>query len=146
MRAAGPGSGKSVLPGDRGNNDEPAADAAARRGVHQASILRQSSSNEVAEPPGQGSQPQACATAHAADGPGSDLSQASVECRRSQPPSVSVLTAWRSHRTCESGVECGYHVRADAEGVYVPGGDHRLVQSLCGVLAVIEHAGWFVLP
>jgi len=42
-------------------------------------------------------------------------------------------------------VEHGYHVYSDAQRVHVPDGSDRLAQSVCAVVAAVEHLGYGVL-
>ncbi len=44
-----------------------------------------------------------------------------------------------------SGVVHGCHLHPDASGLFVPGGDHGLVQPLGFVLEAVEHAGAVLL-
>ena len=53
---------------------------------------------------------------------------------------LSVPAARLGHHTPESSLECGYYILAAATRLHVPGGGHRLVQSLRARLAAVEHA------
>src|SRR5262249_59272045 len=133
------------VPAGRRGARGPAAEAANRRAVHRLSLLRQSADDRLADPAGGASQPQAGATPDAADGPGGDLSQAPTESGGTGASDLSLPAAGREDRAARPSLERRHHLRADGDGIYVSGGDDRLVQPLRGGLAAVEHARRLVL-
>ena len=86
------------------------------------------------------------AASDAADGLGSDLSQAASVARRRRAPDLPVFAAKCGDRAAQPGVVERHHLRADAARLDVPDGGHGLVQPLRAVVAIVEHARRAVLP
>jgi len=145
MRAVGPESVELLLrAGDR-ERGEPGADGVDRPRVHGPSVPGQSRHAGLAPARGARGQSQTGAAADASDGSGSGVSEAAFVGQRRGTQGVSVPAAERGDRACEPGVEHGYHVYSHAKRVHVPDGGDRLVQSVCLVVAAVEHAGCGVL-
>ena len=95
--------------------------------------------------PGLCGQSQARPPAAAADGAGSDLSQAPAQPAGRGPYDLPLSAARGEGGPGQPGVECGYHLYPLAVGICVPGGGDRLVQPVCAVLGGVDHDGRAVL-
>ena len=85
-------------------------------------------------------------TFDAFDGSGGDLSKATIIVREQGTPKIPVLASRIGCQPCQSSVVYRYHVCADATGLHVLGGGHRLAQPLRSVVAIIEQLGKQFLP
>ena len=74
-------------------------------------------------------------------GPGGHLSKAADFTASPGESSISVSSSRIGGHPARSGVVHGCHLHPDASGLFVPGGDHGLVQPLGFVLEAVEHAG-----
>ena len=78
-------------------------------------------------------------------GLGGHLSKAADFTASPGESSVSVSSSRIGGHPARSGVVHGCHLHPDASGLFVPGGDHGLVQPLGFVLEAVEHAGAVLL-
>ena len=140
VRAGRPAALHVVLRASRGDGREPRADAADRRALPEVAVLWQPQDCR-----GTGHQPQAGAAADAAYGLAGDLPEAAYDVASGRTPDLPVFAAGYRGFSARPGVGHRHHVRTDASWVFVPGGDHGLVQPVRAVLAAVEHAGRGVL-
>src|SRR5271165_209881 len=140
MRITRPAAEYVLLSSRHRDGGEPLADATAGRAVSDEAVLWQSKDGRGLGRPGPRGQPQACATADAADGHRS-AGATSIHVAAGQRSScVPLFVARGEHHAFGPRVERGYHVYSAAWRLRVPGGDHRLVQSLCAVLEIVRPA------
>ena len=95
---------------------------------------------------GLSSQSQASEAFDAVDGAAGDIPEAENDETWSGTSGVSIPVARDENRTSHAGLEHRYHVCADGGRVHVPGGNHGVVQPVHGLVAVVQHVGWSVLP
>ena len=141
VRVAGVASVELVLSTDRRVGGESAMDAADRRAIPEDAVLRQPEDGR-----GVRHQPLAGAAFDAVDGIGSDLSEAAPLAERRRASNLPVLAAEFGDCAARPGVVERHHLRSHAARLDVPDGGHGLVQPLCAVVAIVEHARRPVLP
>src|SRR5438445_11446467 len=145
MRADGDLAGRAVLrPGGR-EPGEPEADAPAGR-VHADAVLRGPSDEAVAGGARLWGERETSAAAFAADGIGSDLSEAAAVCAGAGPSDLSLSPAGVADRSTEPGLGERHNVYSSASRVYLSGGDSGLVQSVRAGLGSVGFVGGRVLP
>src|SRR5713101_2838743 len=93
-----------VLPGGTGERRESGPDAADRRAVHADAVLRGAEDGALAAAARRYGESEAGATADAADGTGSDLSQAAAVPAGAWPPDLSLPAARAEDRSTQPGV------------------------------------------
>src|SRR5687768_2938051 len=145
MRVAWSESRELVPEARRRDSRELGTDAADRRAVSGAAILWLAADDRLADRAWPRRQSQAGTTPHAADGPGSDLSQAATLAAWRGSPDLPVFTAKCRDSAAQPGVEQRHHLRAAGQRLCVPDGGARLVQPLRAVVGTIVDAGWSVL-
>src|SRR4051794_36572518 len=79
--------------------------------------------------------------ADASDGVTSDLAEAQHQQAEPRAQGLSVLAARPHHRSAQPGVGDRYHVHPDAQGIFLPGGDHGLAQQESAELAAVQYDG-----
>src|SRR5580692_5181554 len=137
MRVTGPESVKLLLRAGDGDSRELVADGEDRPRVYGPSVYGQSWTDDLASSHRAQGQSQTGATLDAFDGPGGRLSKAAAVGRRGRAQGVSVPFAECGNRASGPGLEHGYHVYSDADGVHVPDGGDGLAQSICAVVAAV---------
>ena len=116
-------------------------DASDRRAILEDALLREPEDGRGAR-----HQPLAGAASDAIDGTGGDLSQATPLAERHRASNLPVFAAKCGHCAAQPGVVERHHLRAHAARLDVPDGGHGLVQPLRALVAIVQHAGWSVLP
>ena len=146
MRVIGTVSFEFLLRSSDRNGSQPTFDATDRRAIHGDTVFRKSSDDGVAEKSWACCESQTHPTFDAFDGSGGDLSKATIIVREQGTPKIPVLASRIGRQPCQSSVVYRYHVCADATGLHVLGGGHRLAQPLRSVVAIIEQLGKQFLP
>src|SRR4051812_25155126 len=77
--------------------------------------------------------------ADASDGVTGDLAEAQHQQAEPRAQGLSILAARPHHRA--PGVGDRYHVHPDAQGIFLPGGDHGLAQQESAELAAVQYDG-----
>jgi hypothetical protein len=119
-----------VLRGGTGDGRELGIDAVDRRAIHTDAILRNPEDGLVAGRARIRGQCETGTSVDAADGVGSDLSEASAVGSRERAPDLSVSAAQPEDRAAGPRVDQRYHLYPPTAGICVSGGDHGLVQPL----------------
>ena len=141
MRAGGAVAIQLVLRAGKRDRREPGSFACHRRAISQDAFLRQSQDGRDVW-----RKSKACSTADAIDGHRGHLSQAPHDLAGRRSQSLSVLASRREDYSPESSLGHRHHVYPCKSRVFVPGGDHGLVQSIRAQLEVVQHAGRSFLP
>src|SRR5205814_10131789 len=130
VRADGGFALRAVLPGPGGERGELGADAFAGRAVHAHAVLWGAADELVAGAARLWGEREAGAAADAADGAGSDLSQAAVVSAGRGTPALSLPAEGAGDRAAGPGLGERHHLCAVAARIYLSGGDSGLVQPL----------------
>ena len=117
------------------------SDETDRRAVLEDAILRKSADGVRAVAAGLRREPEACAAVNAVDESGSDLSASADDAKGLGTPCFQVFIARSLGDPSGRSVGGGHHLHSAVSGVHVPGCDHRLVQSVCGGVEVVEQFG-----
>lgn len=129
----------------RRKRGESAADAPDRRTLYRLSVLRQPQADGGVAPGGTSGQSQAGPAPDATDGAGVDCAETLAQPAASPTGGLPVPATGAGDRPRQSGLVERYHLPAHRTGVCLPGGGHRLAQSLCPGLAAIPYDGYGVL-
>ena len=146
VRVAGTGTLELVLraAGDR-ERREPSTDAPDRRAVPEAAVLRVSAHDPVAAGEGVEGEREAGGAVDAADGAAGHVAGPTYQSAASWAGDLPLPAEGLGNQGSERGVVRRHHLRAAAARFPVPGGDHGLVQPLCGGVGVVEQSGFGVM-
>jgi hypothetical protein len=129
-----------VLRGGTGSGREFAIDAVDRRAIHTEAVLRNPEDGLVARRARTRGQRKTGTPADAADGAGSNLSEATAVGSRVRAQDLSVSAAQSQDRSARPRLVRRYHLHSPAAGLCLSGGDHGLVQPLCAGVGSIDFA------
>src|SRR6266571_7107051 len=141
VRADGPVAIRNLLHRPGGDRRERCTDAAYRRTVHADAVLRSAENHRLAAERWIRGQSEADTPAHARNGFGGDLSEATAVGSGGRPPDLSIPAETAGDCPAQSGVGHRYHVHPPASGLCIPGGDYGLVQPVRSVLGAVGDAG-----
>ena len=130
VRCGGTFTVEFLLPGSGREPGESRIDAPARRAVPATPLFRSAAHEFLVGRTRVRGQSQTRASVDAADGTGSDLSQATIVRSGAWTPGLSISIAWAGHRAAQSGVGDRYNVHSPARRFCILGGHHGLVQSI----------------
>ena len=116
------------------------SNASDRCAVLEDAILRKSADDDLAAGAGIFGQSETRSAVNAVNEFGGHLSASADDTKRSRTPCFSVSFARSVDHSAGRSVGRRYHVYSDVSRVHVPGGDHRLAQSLCDWLAAVEQS------
>jgi len=131
--------------GRHGETGEHSVDAADRRVVPEASILRLATDDAVVETTGMVGERETSGTTDAADGSASCRARSPYESASSGTSDLSVPAAGRADPGARRSLVRRYHLYSHASRVFVPGGRDGLVQPLRACVGAVEFAGGSVL-
>src|SRR5260370_6564155 len=130
-----------VLRGRTGDGREFEIDAVDRRAIHTDAVLRNPEDGLVARRARIRGQCETGTPADAADGAGSDISEATAVGSRVRTQDLSVSAAQPQDRSAGPRLGQRYHLHPTAAGICLSGGDHGLVQPLCAGVGGIDFVG-----
>jgi hypothetical protein len=113
-----------VLRGETGSDREFAIDAVDRRAIHTDAVLRNPEDGLVARRARTRGQRKTGTPADAADGAGSNLSEATAVGSRVRAQDLSVSAAQSQDRSTRPRLGQRYHLHSPAAGLCLSGGDH----------------------
>jgi hypothetical protein len=145
VRVAGTESGVGLSLAEPRKSRESGADAADRRAVLEDAVLWFAKDGRGPGNKSSSPESQAHSAIDAADGTGSNLSQAAHHTARHQAQDLPLFAAKCEDCGPQSGVVQRHHVRAYASRLHVPRRGYGLVQPLRFELAFVEHSGQRIL-
>ncbi len=117
------------------------SNAADRCAVLEDAVLRKSADDDLAAEGGLFGQSETNPAVNAVDEFGGHLSASADDAKESRTPCFSVSFAGSVDHSAGRSVGRRHHVHSDVSRVHVPGGDHRLAQSIRDWLAAIKQFG-----
>lgn len=130
-----------VLRGGTGDGRKFAIDAVDRRAIHTDAVLRNPKDGLVARRARIRSQCETGTPADAADGAGSDISEAPAVGSWGRAQDLSVSAGQPQDRSARPRMGQRYHLHPTAAGICLFGGDHGLVQPVCAGVGSIDFVG-----
>ena len=130
-----------VLRGGTGDGRELEIDAIDRRAIHPDAVLRNPEDGLVARRARTRCECETGTPADAADGAGSDISEAPAFGPRDRTQDLSVSAGQPQDRSAGPRLGQRYHLHPTAAGICLSGGNHGLVQPLCAGVGSIDFVG-----